>query len=239
MLELKSVRTSLGSAKMAFDLRLEAGEWCAIIGPSGAGKSTLLNLIGGFLPLETGDILWKGQPIQGLPPAQRPVTSLFQEHNLFAHLTVEQNVGLGLDPGLKLTPQMAEKVQQALASVGLAARSLALPGQLSGGERQRAGLARALVRERPVLLLDEPLSQLDPGLRRDMAALIAGLVRAGHITTAMVLHTPADAAGLVDSFAFVENGRVVAKFPAADFGTDRAPKVLASYLKGACPQVTH
>ncbi|MHA1523617.1 MAG: thiamine ABC transporter ATP-binding protein [Alphaproteobacteria bacterium] len=230
MLEVKSVRAHLGAAKMAFDLCLEAGEWCAIIGPSGAGKSTLLNLIGGFLPADTGDISWRGQSIQSLAPAQRPVTSLFQDHNLFAHLTVAQNVGLGLDPGLKLSSQMTRQVQQGLASVGLAGRAHDLPAQLSGGERQRVGLARALVRQRPVLLLDEPLSQLDPGLRRAMASLISDLVRPRGITTAMVLHTPADAAGLVDSFALVQQGAIVAKFPATDFGTSRAPAALAEFL---------
>lgn len=215
---------------MQYDLCLEVGEWCAVIGPSGAGKSTLLNLIGGFLPALSGDITWNDQSILGLAPASRPVTSLFQDHNLFAHLSVEANVGLGLHPGLKLDPEMVDQVQQALASVGLAARGRALPAQLSGGERQRVGLARALVRKRPVLLLDEPLSQLDPGLRAQMAALIGELVRAHAITALMVLHTPADAAGLVDSFAFVENGRIGGKFAAADFGTSRAPAALADFL---------
>jgi len=239
MLELKSVRARLGDAQMHFDLALEAGEWCAVIGPSGAGKSTLLNLIGGFMPALSGEIAWNGRSILGLAPARRPVTSLFQDHNLFAHLSVEHNVGLGLDPGLKLSPEMTAQVQQALTSVGLLARARALPAQLSGGERQRVGLARALVRKRPVLLLDEPLSQLDPGLRAGMAALIGELVRARAITALMVLHTPADAAGLVDSFAFVENGRVTAKFAAADFGTVRAPAVLTDYLGKNYPQSIH
>jgi len=196
--------------EMRFDLAVEAGACQALIGPSGAGKSTLLALIGGFERPEGGQVLVGGTDITTLPAANRPVTTLFQDHNLFAHLTAEQNVGLGLDPGLRLDAAQHAEVAQALEQVGLAGFEARLPAQLSGGERQRVAIARCLVRRRPVLLLDEPFAALGPAMRQEMLDLVDALRRATGLTVLMVTHDPQDAARIATQIAFISAGHVVA-----------------------------
>ncbi len=166
MLRLDGVEIVYPDWRMTADLALPAGSSTALIGPSGAGKSTLLNAIAGFQELGAGRILWRDRDIGGLAPAERPVTLLFQEHNLFAHLTVAQNVGLGLRPDLRLDRDGQARVAAALAEVGLEGLGPRRPAQLSGGQRQRVALARALLRARPLLLLDEPFAALGPALAR-------------------------------------------------------------------------
>lgn len=151
---------------MRFTLAVERGERIAVLGPSGAGKSTLLNLIAGFLPPASGSIDIDGQPHTHTPPARRPVSMLFQENNLFNHLTIRQNIALGMHPGLKLNAEQTAHLRAIAEQMGIDAMLERLPGELSGGQRQRAALARCLVRKQPVLLLDEPFSALDPALRR-------------------------------------------------------------------------
>jgi len=211
VLELEDVRITLGAFEARFSLQAAAGEWLAVIGSSGAGKSTLLNVVGGFVVPRSGTVLSDGRDITTLAPAARPVTTLFQDYNLFAHLSVGDNVGLGIDPGLRLDGEAIARRDAALASVGLEGRGKDMPGTLSGGERQRVALARALVRDRRVLLLDEPLSQLDPALRCDMLELIAALRRTRTLTIIMVLHTPQEAAGFVDRYVFIEDGAIAAQ----------------------------
>ncbi len=140
-----------------------------MLGPSGAGKSTLLNLIAGFLPPASGSLRINGEVHNATPPAQRPVSMLFQENNLFNHLTVRQNISLGIHPGLKLSREEQAQVAAMAGQMGIDALLERLPGELSGGQRQRAALARCLVRQQPVLLLDEPFSALDPALRQEDA----------------------------------------------------------------------
>lgn len=196
--------------EMRFDLAVEAGNCVAVIGPSGAGKSTLLALIGGFEQPESGQVLVDGVDITHLPAADRPVTTLFQDHNLFAHLTAAQNIGLGLDPGLRLDAGQRADVATALEQVGLAGFASRLPAQLSGGERQRVAIARCLVRRRPVLLLDEPFAALGPAMRQEMLDLVDALRREAGLTVLMVTHDPADAARIASRTAFIAAGRVLA-----------------------------
>ena len=177
MLELAEVTFRYEDLVMRFDLRVERGECVAVIGPSGAGKSTMLALIAGFEAPLSGRIRIEGSDVTSLPPARRPVTSLFQEHNLFPHLTAAENVGLGIDPGLRLDAAARARVSAALDHVGLTGFEARLPGQLSGGERQRVALARSLVRNRPLLLLDEPFAALGPAQRREMLDLVNALGR--------------------------------------------------------------
>ncbi|WP_119459693.1 thiamine ABC transporter ATP-binding protein [Rhodospirillaceae bacterium SYSU D60014] len=195
---------------MSFTLRVESGEMLAIIGPSGAGKSTLLSLIAGFDRPESGRVRIDGRDVTGLSPAARPVTTLFQDHNLFAHLDAAANVGLGIHPGLRLTAADRERVYHALKQVGLDGLERRLPGQLSGGERQRVALARSLVRNRPILLLDEPFAALGPALRREMLDLVDEMRKARGLTVLLVSHHPEDARYAAARTAFVHAGKILA-----------------------------
>jgi len=173
---------------MRFDLAVEQGTLVAIIGPSGAGKSTLLALIGGFEEPLDGRVVIGGRDITGLPPAERPVTTLFQDHNLFAHLTVAQNIGLGLHPGLRLTDEDRAAVARALAEVGLTGFEDRLPGQLSGGERQRVAIARALVTRPACILADEPTGNLDRHTANAVFDLMRELNRKHETSLVVVTH---------------------------------------------------
>lgn len=148
-----------------FDFAVAPGQCLAISGASGSGKSTLLNLLAGFLTPDAGSIRWQGQDITSLPPWERPMTSVFQENNLFEHLDVATNVGLGMDPGLKLSAEQQRAISEGLKQLGLEGFEHRMPGDLSGGQRQRVAVLRALLRPQPVLLLDEPLTGLDPEAR--------------------------------------------------------------------------
>ncbi len=215
---------------MTFDLTVEPGEILAILGPSGSGKSTLLNLIAGFSPLQSGDICFEQVSIAALPPAQRPITTLFQEHNLFNHLTVRQNIAIGLAPGLKLTTEQTQRVEDAASQVGLADLLDRLPGSLSGGQRQRVGIARCLARKKPLLLLDEPFSALDPALRKEMLRLIKALNQTQGITVLMVSHSPDDALQIADRVAFVDKGQVALTAPTDVLTRSDAPDQVKHYL---------
>ena len=208
MLVIEELVTSYPDWQVTFSATLPKGEITALIGPSGAGKSTLLGMIAGFVPVESGTLAFDGQDLLPLGPAERPVTTLFQDHNLFLHLSVFDNIAIGLHPGLRLNPAQKRQVQEAADKVGLGEMLTRLPEQLSGGQQQRVGLARALVRGRPLLLLDEPFSALDPALRREMLAEVARLACEQGITVLMVSHNPEDAQLIADQVLFIDAGRI-------------------------------
>lgn len=208
MLSLIDVTWLYEHLPMRFTLAAERGEQIAILGPSGAGKSTLLNLIAGFINPASGTILLGDEDHTRTPPARRPVSMLFQENNLFTHLTVRQNIGLGLHPGLKLNAAQREKLNEIAATMGLESLLERLPDQLSGGQRQRVALARCLVREQPLLLLDEPFSALDPALRQEMLALVQSVCRRQQLTLLMVSHSVEDAARIAERALVVAEGRI-------------------------------
>lgn len=155
-----------------FNFTASPGTCTAIHGASGSGKSTLMNLLAGFLEPQSGDILWQNKSLRHLPPWERPMTSVFQEHNLFEHLNVEANIGLGMHPGLKLSPENQQAIERSLQRVGLEHIGKRLPGDLSGGQRQRVALLRAILRPQPMMLLDEPLTGLDSEARDILRQLL-------------------------------------------------------------------
>lgn len=208
MLKLNDVTWLYQHLPMRFTLSVERGERIAVLGSSGAGKSTLLNLIAGFLPPASGSLQIDGEKHNATPPAQRPVSMLFQENNLFNHLTVRQNIGLGIHPGLKLNREQRAQVTAIAGQMGMDTLLDRLPGELSGGQRQRAALARCLVRQQPVLLLDEPFSALDPALRQEMLTLVADVCQRQQLTLLMVSHSVEDAARIAPRSIVVAEGRI-------------------------------
>jgi thiamine transport system ATP-binding protein len=197
-----------GGPEFVFNLALERGEIVTLSGPSGSGKSTLVDLICGFLTPISGDILWDGRSILGLTPAQRPVSALFQSGDLFDHLDVEMNITLGLDPRGQPSPAQRAQAGAVLEEIGLPGFERRLPGQLSGGQRQRVALARDLVRDKPLMLLDEPFSALDTDKRDEMAALVRRLTRERELATLVVSHDPADAGRLASRAIDLRDGRI-------------------------------
>jgi len=197
-----------GGPEFTFSLTLERGEIVTLSGPSGSGKSTLVDLICGFLQPLSGDILWDGCSILGLAPANRPVSALFQTGDLFDHLDVEMNIVLGLDPRGRPSPAQRARVRAVLEEIGLSGFERRLPGQLSGGQRQRVALARDLLRDKPLMLLDEPFSALDTDRRGETAGLVRRLTRDRGLATLVVSHDPADARRLGSRAITLRDGRI-------------------------------
>ncbi len=206
MLRLDHLTLRQDSFHLTADWQIDAGERVAVIGPSGAGKSTLLMAIAGFLAPDQGRILWQGRDLAGVGPGERPVSILFQDQNLFPHLTLAQNLGLGLSPTLRLTEAQREAVTEALARVGLAGMGARKPAQLSGGQQGRAALARALLRARPLLLLDEPFAALGPALKAEMLELLAEVAQVTGAGVLMVTHDPIDAQRFATKTVLVAEG---------------------------------
>lgn len=231
MLTLEGLELRQDDFFLRADWQVATGARLALIGPSGAGKSTLLLAIAGFLAPARGRILWQGQDLGALAPGERPVTLLFQDQNLFPHLTVAQNLGLGLSPALRLDAGGWARVEAALARVGLAGLGGRKPGALSGGQQARAALARALLRARPLMLLDEPFAALGPGLRAEMLALVDEVARETGATVLIVSHDPHEIARLAPLASVVADGVAA---PPADTAALLAdpPPALRAYLGG-------
>ncbi|QFT58036.1 Thiamine import ATP-binding protein ThiQ [Sulfitobacter sp. THAF37] len=229
MLRIEQARITLGSFQLDADMALEQGRKYAVIGPSGAGKSTLLSALGGFVPLSAGRLSWDGRDITDAAPGARPMTMLFQDNNLFPHLSVAQNVGLGINPHMRLTEADRDSVAWALERVGLADQAQRRPGALSGGQQSRAALARVLVQARPLVLLDEPFAALGPALRNEMLDLVQDLVAETGAALIMVTHAPDDVRRIADEVIFVAGGVAHAPQPAVAL-MDNPPPELRDYL---------
>ncbi|MBP2462673.1 MULTISPECIES: ATP-binding cassette domain-containing protein [unclassified Rhizobium] len=208
-IRLEKIALQLGTKRFSFDIAMTDGAITAVTGPSGSGKSTLLNLIAGFEIPESGRILIAGEDVTHAHPSKRPISLVFQDNNLFAHLDLVTNIGLGVDPSLKLSREDRSRISQSLERVGLSGFETRKPGTLSGGERQRAAFARVLVRKRPVLLMDEPFAALDPELRASMASLLLDLHRETGNTVVIVSHDRAEVQKLADVVVAVDDGTIV------------------------------
>ncbi|WP_333630608.1 ATP-binding cassette domain-containing protein [Agrobacterium cavarae] len=206
---LEQVSLQLGQQHFFFDTSFEEAKVTAVVGPSGSGKSTLLNLVAGFEKPTGGRVLIGADDMGGRDPAERPISLIFQDNNLFAHLDIATNIGLGISASLRLTQEDKAKIASALERVGLAGFEKRLPSSMSGGERQRAALARALVRQRAVMLLDEPFAALDPGLRAGMAGLLKELQSENDNTVLLVTHHPDDIRRLADAVVFLSDGKIL------------------------------
>ncbi|ASM73795.1 thiamine import ATP-binding protein ThiQ [Pseudosulfitobacter pseudonitzschiae] len=229
VLYLNDVLIELGDFNLRADLSVSAGRKVAIIGPSGAGKSTLVGAVAGFIPLVRGHVSMQGRDITQSSPDQRGMAMLFQDGNLFPHLTTAQNVGLGLRPALRLSADERRQVREALARVGLAGFEDRTPANLSGGQQSRAALARMLVQGKPLMLLDEPFAALGPALRDEMLDLVTEVAADTEAAVLMVTHAPQDVRRFADDVIFVEGG--VAHVPqAAGALMDNPPPALKTYL---------
>lgn len=229
MLRFDNIQIGVGDFELSANFSIEAGRKTAVIGPSGAGKSTLLGAVAGFVKIKRGRLLCADVDITQAAPGARPLAMLFQDNNLFPHLTLRQNVALGLRAHLKLDAADEASVEAALARVGLQGLGTRRPGALSGGQQSRAALARVLVQDKPLLLLDEPFAALGPALRHDMLDLVAELVRETGATLMMVTHAPEDVTRIADDVVFVHDGRAETPQPAAELMA-HPPPALKAYL---------
>ena len=192
----------------SLSLSVPSGTVFGLLGPSGCGKTTTLRMIAGLLQPDAGDISFDGVSVLGVPPERRAIGMVFQQHLLFPHMNVEQNVSFGLRMQGIRPAQWRSRVDEALDLVRLGGMQRRYPAQLSGGQQQRVALARAVVTSPAVLLLDEPLSNLDTRLREEMRALIRTVQRRLRITTIVVTHDQGEAMELSDQMAVMFDGRI-------------------------------
>lgn len=228
--ELANVRKAYKGVEAVcrLNLRVEQGEFFSLLGPSGCGKSTTLRMIAGFVQPSEGDIFIQGQNVTDFPPERRNIGIVFQNYAIFPHMNVFNNIAYGLKVRKVKKAEIERRVESALATVGLAGYGQRYQRELSGGEQQRVALARVLVIEPRILLLDEPLSALDKKLREEMKFWIKGLQQQLGITTVYVTHDQNEALTMSDRVAVMNKGsieqigtpREIYEWPASRFVTD-------------------
>ena len=190
------------------NISLEPNKIYAVVGPSGAGKSTFLNLISGFASISSGTIMWNGEEISHLPPAKRSVSILFQDNNLFPHLSVWRNLALAVTHWPKISRDNEEKLKAVMSEVGILGLENRKPSELSGGQQSRVALARVLLQKNKILLLDEPFSALGPSLKDQMLELIKKIAKNKKLLVLMVTHEPADAKKVASQTLVVKDKKV-------------------------------
>ena len=203
MLVLDNVVFHRGAFTLRADLTIPKGAQIALTGPSGIGKSTFFDLIAGFEQPSAGHMSWDGRDITPLPPAQRPVAVMFQDHNLFSHLSVMKNLTLAMGKR-----QDAAAISRLLDQLEIGAYAHTRPTDLSGGQLARAALARVMLQQRPILALDEPFAALDARLRRDILGFVTDWAQRNNVTVLMITHAAEDAAGLKDGQLHIMDGQV-------------------------------
>jgi len=213
-----------------FNVTINQGDIVAVLGGSGAGKSTLLNLVAGFIEPKNGDIIIAGNSMLNTEPHLRPLSMLFQERNLFDHLSVHDNIGLGLNPGLKLNKEQQQKIVEVCEQVGIKKLLSRLPGELSGGQKQRVALARCFVQNNPLLLLDEPFSALDPVLREEMLNIVKSLAKQQNMTVMMVTHHLSDALNAATHYLFVDHGEIISSGEMAQLQRADIPDAVSKFI---------
>ncbi len=192
-----------------YNLEVKPSEVVAILGQSGSGKSTLLDIVAGFIEPSAASVMLDGQELLGLSVEKRPITILFQNHNLFEHLSVQKNILLGVNKALKDSIEEVEKVQDILKEVGLEAYEHKLASELSGGQQQRVALARVLIRREPILLLDEPFTGLDEATRLEMLDLVKKITVEHKLHTIMVTHEVEDCERIANHIYKMQNHTLV------------------------------
>jgi len=208
--ELKKIRKAFGSAFaiQGVDLRIEQGEFCCFVGPSGCGKSTLLRLIAGLEDVDNGEIHLDDERVDQLPPARRGIAMVFQSYALYPHMTVYQNLAFGLEQARLSKEAIRKRIDDAARMLQIETLLERRPRQLSGGQRQRVAIGRAIVRQPRVFLFDEPLSNLDAGLRQQTRIELARLHQRLGATMIFVTHDQTEAMTLADKIVVLRDGRV-------------------------------
>jgi iron(III) transport system ATP-binding protein len=211
-------------------LEVEHGTFCTLLGPSGCGKTTLLRLIAGFEQLSAGDIVLDGRSLNGVPPYLRGFPMVFQSFALFPHMTVRANIEYGLRIQKVPAAERATRADRAIGLLGLESQAAKHPGQLSGGQQQRVALARCLVVEPRIILLDEPLSNLDAGLRVSMRREIRSLQRRLGITAIYVTHDQEEALAISDRVVVMNEGRIEQDGTPAEIYAQPATEFVARFM---------
>jgi putative spermidine/putrescine transport system ATP-binding protein len=231
-LRLEQVSRSFGG-KLALDrldVTIKGGEFVALLGPSGCGKSTALNCLAGLLPLTGGAVWLDGRRIDGLPPEQRGFGMVFQNYALFPHMPVRANIGFGLRMHRVPKQEARKRVDEAIALVQLEEHADKYPAQLSGGQQQRVAIARAIVLEPPLVLMDEPLSNLDAKLRLEMRTEIKRIHQALGLTTIYVTHDQEEALSLADRLVLLREGREQQIGTPEEVYTEPVNRFVASFM---------
>ena len=232
-LEIKGVSKIFGNSVVAvdtFSLKVANGELVTLLGPSGSGKSTLLRMIGGFERPSSGQVLIDGEDISALPPERRPTGMVFQSHALWSHMNVFKNLAFGLKLRKLPAGEIRDRVEAVLELVGLQGYGTRMTNQLSGGQQQRVALARSLVLEPKILLLDEPFASLDQHLRERLREEVRDIQQRLKITTLFVTHGQDEALALSDRIVVMRDGRVEQVAPPAEVYREPATPFVAGFI---------
>ena len=211
MIKVKKLKYRFKSTSFEFNFDLNSTDIVGVLGKSGSGKSTLFNLLAGFLSPNDGSVFLNGKEITFLKPSQRNISILFQDHNNFNHLSIFENIILGIDPDMKQTQSNLKIVKNIMKKVSLNIDLQKKVSDLSGGEQQRVSIARCLLRKKSILLLDEPFNSLDPGLRKKLYEDVKSMSLTNQITTLISSHLIEELKTVTDKFLFIDKGKIVDK----------------------------